>query len=120
VKLHFSPFSPQKKIRFMDYTYTMNPSNKMFTIYSFLIFLAFLFLNSISLKYHYTFSLYKITNFTTKEFLRSSKRTFCRYQPPWFTRHHLLLSQLLATMTYPGITCYYQSLSLFISSHQTP
>jgi uncharacterized membrane protein len=47
--------------------YTMNASSQMFTIFSFLIFLAYIFSESISLKYHYTFSLYKVIDFTIRK-----------------------------------------------------
>jgi hypothetical protein len=52
----------------MCYKYTMNPSSQRFTISSFSIFLAYIFLESISLKYYYGFSLYKVTDFTIGEF----------------------------------------------------
>ena len=46
----------------MSYKYIMNPSSQRFSISSFLTFLAYIFSESISLKYHCTFSLYKVTN----------------------------------------------------------
>jgi hypothetical protein len=68
-------------------------------ISSFSIFLAYIFLESTSLKYHCTFSLYKVTDFTIRESPCLSKGTFCRYQlsVTWLTRHHLLLLQLPVT-----------------------
>ena len=68
-------------------------------ISSFSIVLAYIFLESTSLKYHCTFSLYKVTDFTIRESPCLSKGTFCRYQLPvtWLTRHHLLLLQLPVT-----------------------
>jgi len=46
-----------KRIRFMSYKYTMNYSSQIFTISLFLIFSAYIFSKSISLKYHCTFFL---------------------------------------------------------------
>ena len=43
--------------RLMSYKYTINPSNPRFTISLFSIFLVYIFLKSISLKYHFTLSL---------------------------------------------------------------
>jgi hypothetical protein len=64
----------------MGYKYIMNPLSQRFTISSFSIFLAYVFLESISLKYHCTFSFYKVTDFTIEEFRHPSKGTFCKYQ----------------------------------------
>ena len=120
--------------KLMGYNYTMNSSNSRFTISSFLTFSAHIFSEFIFLKYHCTFSLYKVTNFIIGEFTRRSHGTFCKYQPPWFKRHYMLLPQLLTTVTYrtspatttatsylglPDITCYYQPPEFFISSHHT-
>jgi hypothetical protein len=54
-----STLSPplNKRIRFMSYKYTMNYSSQIFTISLFLIFSAYIFSKSISLKYHCTFFL---------------------------------------------------------------
>jgi hypothetical protein len=99
----------------MSYKYTMNPSSQMFTIFLFSTFLVYIFSESISLKYHCTFSLYKVTDFTTGESPRPLKKTFCKHQyrsrglpgistcyyhsywSPWLIRHHLLLAQLPIT-----------------------
>ena len=45
----------------------MNSSSFRFTIFLFLIFLAYIFSESISLNYHYIFSIYIIINFTIRE-----------------------------------------------------
>jgi hypothetical protein len=44
----------------------MNPSNSKFTISYFSIFSAYIFSESVFLKYHCTFSLYKVTDFTIR------------------------------------------------------
>jgi hypothetical protein len=61
MKSHFNHFSPQK-IRLMSYKYTINPSNSRFTISSFLTLSAYIFSESISIKYYCTFSLCKVTD----------------------------------------------------------
>ena len=86
----------------MGYKYPMNPSRTRFTITSCLTFSVYIFLQSISLKYHCDFSLYKVINFTIREPSRPLKETFYRYRlvdiicyyhsyrSPQFTRHYLL------------------------------
>jgi hypothetical protein len=53
-------YSLHKKTRLMSYKYIMNPLNSRFKIFSFLTFSVYIFLESIFLKYHCTFSLYKV------------------------------------------------------------
>jgi len=53
----YSTLSLHKKTRLMDYKYLMNPLSSKFTISLSLIFLAHIFSESISLKYHCIFSL---------------------------------------------------------------
>jgi hypothetical protein len=67
-EITLQPLLSTKRIRFMGYKYTMNPSSQRFTISSFSIILEYIFLESISLKYHCAFSLYKVTDFTIREF----------------------------------------------------
>jgi hypothetical protein len=54
-----------KRIRFMSYKYTINPSSQRFTISSFST--AYIFSEYLSLKYYCTFSLYKVTGFIVGE-----------------------------------------------------
>jgi hypothetical protein len=68
-----------KNIRLVNYKYTMNPSNKMFIISSFLTLSGYIFSKLIFLKYHYTFSIYKAINFTIEESLYLSNRIFYKY-----------------------------------------
>jgi len=69
----------------------MNPTSQRFTISSFLTFLAYIFLKSISLKYHCIFSLYKVNAFTIGEFHVHQRGTFTGtghltyYAPPIIT-----------------------------------
>ena len=100
----------------MSYKYTTNPSSQIFIIFSFLIFLAYIFSKFISLKYYCMFSLYKVTEFTIEDSSRPSNGIFYRYQDYrlldllgitcyyhsyWSpTRHYLLLQQLLVILTY--------------------
>jgi len=79
----------------MGYKYTMNHLSQRFTISSFSTFSVCIFSESISVKYHYIFSLYKITDFIIGESLCPLKETLCKYLLLiiWLTRHHLLLSQ---------------------------
>jgi hypothetical protein len=98
----------------MGYKYIMNSLSQSFIISSFLTFLACIFSESISLKYHCTFSLYKVIDFTIGEFSRPSYETFYRYQLPiiWLTRHHLLLPITLFTehhLLILGNTCTYHN-----------
>jgi len=113
--------------RLIGYKYHMNHPNSRFTISSFLTFIIYIFSKSISLKYHYTFSFYKITDFIIEEFSHPSNETFYKYiyqaSPsittttsdisipnttsyyhnywlPWFTRHHLLLVTNLLDFPY--------------------
>jgi len=60
----------------------MNPSSQMLIISLFLTFSSYIFLEFISLKYHCTFSLYKVTDFTIREFLRPLNETFYNYLSP--------------------------------------
>jgi hypothetical protein len=94
-----------KETRFMSYKYIMNHSNFKFTISSFLIFLAYIFSKSISLKYHCTFFFYKVTDLSIWESSYPSNKIFYRYH-------------LLVTLTYrePPITSY-QPLGFSISIH---
>ena len=57
-----SAISLHKMIRFMCYKYIMNPLSQKFTISSFSTFLSYIFSESIFLKYHCIFSLYKVTD----------------------------------------------------------
>ena len=86
---------PHKRIWFMSYKYTMNPSSQRFTISLFSIFLAHIFSEFISLKYHRIFFLHIAIDFTIKESSHLSKITFCMHRP-WS-------SELSVT------TCYYHS-----------
>jgi len=90
-KLHFNPLSIKKKLRLMGYKYFMNSQSSGFTIFSFLIFLAYIFLDSISLKYHCIFSLYKYIYLSIWESLHLPQGIFCRHQLPTtlFTKHRL-------------------------------
>ena len=54
----------------------------MLIIYLFLIFLLYIFLESISLKYNCILSLYKVTDLNIGEFSYSSDKIFYRYQLP--------------------------------------
>jgi hypothetical protein len=88
-----------KRTRLMHYKYTMNHSSQMFIISLFLIFSEF-----ISLKYHHTFSLYKVTAFTIKEsmsikmdFLQASSTTIT-------TTSHLRLPSITIT-NHLGFPC---------------
>ena len=89
MNLYFSPLSLKKLV---CNKYIMNPSNSWLTISLFLTFLAYMFSEPISLKYHCTFSLYKVTDLSISDSLYPSKGTFCKYnyQPPGLyqaTRH---------------------------------
>jgi len=87
---NYTTVSPlHKKIRFISYKYTMNPSNKKFTISSF--FTVYIFSKHLSLKYYYIFSLYKVIDFTIRECTRPSKETRHQLSVIWLTKHHLLL-----------------------------
>jgi hypothetical protein len=73
----------------MSYKYTINPLNVKFI---FFIFLTYIFLEFVSLKYLCTFSLYKVTYLNIKEsqhLQKKKKKLFAgiSYQPPWFTKH---------------------------------
>ena len=57
MNLYFSPLSLKKLV---CNKYIMNPSNSWLTISLFLTFLAYIFSEPISLKYHCTFFLYKV------------------------------------------------------------
>jgi hypothetical protein len=81
----------------------MNHPNSRFTISSFLTFPIYIFSKFMSLKYHYTFSFYKITDFIIEEFSHSSNETFYKYiyqaSPPTpTTTDHINIS---------NTTCYY-------------
>jgi hypothetical protein len=87
---NYTTVSPiHKKIRFISYKYTMNPSSKRFTISSF--FSVYIFSKHISLEYYCIFSLYKVIDFIIGESTRSSKETRHQLSVIWLTRHHLLL-----------------------------
>ena len=73
----------------------------MFTISLFLIFLAYIFSESIFLKYHCTFSLYKVIDFTIEESLHPSNEIFYKYQLP--------LPDLLGTTIVIGNLPYHSS-----------
>jgi hypothetical protein len=60
----------------MGHKYIINPSNSKFTISLFLTLSAYIFLESIFLKYHCTFSLYKITDLRIGDTPHPLKRTF--------------------------------------------
>jgi hypothetical protein len=93
--------------KLMGYKYTMNPSKSRFTISSFLTLLIYIISESVSLRYHYSFFLCKVTNLSIWESLYLSKETICRYQ-------------LLATLAYQTpSTASFQRPELSISSHQT-
>jgi hypothetical protein len=64
----------------MCYKYIMNPLSQKFTISSFSTFLSYIFSESVFLKYHCIFSLYKVTDFTIKESSHPSKEIFYMYQ----------------------------------------
>ena len=100
-----------KRTRLMHYKYTVNPSSQMFIISLFLMFSVYICSESISLKYHHTFSLYKVIAFTIRESM-SIKRDFLQASPTTITvTSHLRL---------PSITCYYQPFGLSMSCRQTP
>jgi len=90
-KLHFSLSSLQKKKIHGLYIYHESCKPKVHNLLL-LTFSTYIFSESIFLKYHCTFSLYKVTNFTIRKFPCLLKGIFCRY---W-------LPDLL------GTTCYYQ------------
>jgi hypothetical protein len=79
----------------MSYKYTINHLSQRFTISSFSTFLVYIFSESISVKYHYIFSIYKVIDFIIRKSLCPLKETLCKYLLSiiWLTRHHLLLSQ---------------------------
>ena len=52
--------------KLIGYKYIMNPSNSMFTIFSYLTLLTYMFLKSISLKYYYTFFSTKLLTWVSK------------------------------------------------------
>jgi hypothetical protein len=83
----------------MHYKYTMNHSSQMFIISLFLIFSEF-----ISLKYHHTFSLYKVTAFTIKESM-SIKMDFLQASSTTITAtSHLRLPSITIT-NHLGFPC---------------
>jgi hypothetical protein len=94
-----SAISLHKMIRFMCIKYIMNPLSQKFTISSFSTFLSYIFSESIFLKYHCIFSLYKVTDFTIKESSHPSKKIFYMYQllVIWLTKHHSLLPLFFVT-----------------------
>jgi len=75
-----SPF--YKITKFIGYKYTMNLSNSRFMISSFWTLLAYVFSESISLNYHCTFSLYKVTDLNIWKSLYPLNEIFCKHQLP--------------------------------------
>jgi len=71
--------SLHKKTRLMCYNYTMNPSSSKFTISSFLTFLAYIFSQSISLKYNCIFSIYKVIDLSIRESPLHQNESFFKY-----------------------------------------
>ena len=57
----------------------INPSSFMFTIFSFLIYLTYIFSKSIFLKYHCTFSFYKYIYLRILESIHLPHETFYKY-----------------------------------------
>jgi len=84
----------------------MNPSSQMLIISLFLTFSLYIFSEFISLKYHYTFSLYQVTDFTIREFLHLLNETFYNYLslelPNTICYYHSYRSSIL-----PSTNCYY-------------
>ena len=101
------PFISTKK-KSIDYKYFMDPSSSKFTIFLFLIFLACIFLEFFSLKYHCTFSLCIITTLQSENSHIHKNRSFActNYKLPSISgttcySHYCWSSNLL------GTTCYY-------------
>jgi hypothetical protein len=119
-----SAISLHKMIRFMCYKYIMNPLSQKFTISSFSTFLSYIFSESVFLKYHCIFSLYKVTDFTIKESSHPSKEIFYMYQllVIWLTKHHPLLPLFLITylIRHHLLHITYQSYELSISNCYIP
>ena len=95
----------------MGYKYTMNPLSQRFTISLFSIFLAYIFSESISLKYHCIFSLYNVTDFTIKKIPTSIKENLL--QVP--VTDHLTYHASPATTT---ITSHLPYQTLLDTTHQ--
>jgi hypothetical protein len=96
----------------MRYKYTMNPSSQGFTISSFLTFSAYIFSESISLKYHCTFCsfltkllilLRRVPTFIKENFLQISASDHLIYETP------LITTTTINHLNLPDTTCYYYS-----------